>query len=294
MQHDSLNKEARAMAVVHVNDVDLYYEIHGEGFPLVLAHGYCTSINLWKHQLPLLAERYQVIAYDARGHGMSSAPAGKANYTLNHLVRDMHALLQHLGIEQAYIAGHSMGGATTAGFASKHPEMTKAALICNIDGGQQPSDPEVDQAAAETRQKAMAWVRERGLADYARQQIADKLAPRFILESEEEQQIFVTRYAHQPLHGYLAVGEALPWRDAWLTEAARQLTVPVAIIMGTEDVMHRGAEILHQHLPQSHFVSIENAPHDSMNARPEAFNQGFIEYLDNLEQGKPVAGRRVL
>jgi 3-oxoadipate enol-lactonase len=282
------------MAVVRVNDVDLYYEIYGEGFPLVLAHGYCTSINLWKHQIPLLAERYQVIAYDARGHGLSSSPAGKANYTLNHLVGDMHALLQHLGIEQAYIAGHSMGGATTAGFAAKYPEMTKAALICNIDGGQQPSDPETDRTAAETRQKAMALVRERGLADYARQQIADKVAPRFILESEEEQQIFVTRYAHQPLHGYLAVGEALPWRDAWLTEAARQLAMPVAIIIGTEDVMHRGAEILHQHLPQSHFVSIENAPHDSMNARPEAFNQGFIEYLENLEQGKPVAGRRVL
>jgi pimeloyl-ACP methyl ester carboxylesterase len=115
-----------------------------------------------------------------------------------------------------------------------------------------------------------------------------------VLESEEAQQTFVTRYAHQPLHGYFGVGEALPWRDAWLTEAAQKLAMPVAIIMGTEDVMHRGAEILHQHLPQSHFVSIENAPHDSMNARPEAFNQGFIEYLENLEQGKPVAGRRVL
>ena len=171
------------MAVVHVNDVDLHYEIHGreDGFPLVLAHGYCTSINLWKHQIPLLAERYRVIAYDARGHGLSSAPAGREHYTLNHLVADMHALLRHLGIEQAYIAGHSMGGATTAGFAAKHPEMTKAALICNIDGGQQPSDPEVDRIAAETRQKGLALVRERGLADYARRQIADKLAPPFII-----------------------------------------------------------------------------------------------------------------
>jgi pimeloyl-ACP methyl ester carboxylesterase len=283
-----------AMAVVRVNHVDLYYETYGEGLPLLLAHGFCTSINLWKHQIPPLAERYRVIAYDARGHGLSSAPAGKEHYTLNHLVGDMHALLQHLGIEQAYIAGHSMGGATTAGFAARHPEMTKAALIYNIDGGQQPSDPETDKAAAETRQKAMALVRERGLADYARQQITDKLASRFVLESEEAQQTFVTRYAHQPLHGYLAVGEALPWRDAWLTEAAQKLAMPVAIIMGTEDVMHRGAEILHQHLPQSYFVSIENAPHDSMNARPGAFNQGFIEYLENLEQGKPVAGRRVL
>lgn len=282
------------MPVAHVNDVDLYYESYGEGFPIVLAHGYCTSINLWKHQIPLLAERYQVIAYDARGHGLSSAPAGKEHYTLSHLVADMHALLQHLGVEQAYIAGHSMGGATTAGFAARHPEMTKAALICNIDAGHQPPDPANDPVAASTRQRALQLVRERGMVDYARHQIAEKTVPPFIQASAEEQHIFVTRYAHQPLNGYLGVGEALPWREAWLTEAARSLKMPVVIIMGTEDVMHRGAEVLLTHLPQAHFVSIKDAPHDSMNARPAAFNQGMLEYLEYLEQGKPFAGRRTL
>ncbi|MGQ4808265.1 3-oxoadipate enol-lactonase 2 [Candidatus Entotheonellaceae bacterium PAL068K] len=282
------------MPVVHVNHVDLYYEVQGQGFPMVLAHGYCTSINLWRHQIPLLSQRYQVIAYDARGHGLSSAPAGKGHYTLSHLVEDMHALLQHLGISQAYIAGHSMGGATTAGFAVRYPEMTKAALICNIDGGHQPADPEADEAAAKVRQDAQDMVRRRGLADYARHTIATKMVPRFILESEDEQHRYVARYAHQPLHGYLGVGEALPWREAWLTQAARSLALPVAIIMGTDDVMHRGAELLYQHLPQAHFVSILEAPHDSMNARPEAFNRALVEYLDNLEQGKPAAGRRSL
>ena len=282
------------MPVAHVNDVDLYYEIQGGGFPIVLAHGYCASINLWQHQIPPLAERYQVIAYDARGHGLSSAPAGKAHYTLSHLVADMHALLHHLGVEQAYIAGHSMGGATTAGFAARHPEMTKAALICNIDAGHQPPDPENDPIAAETRQRGLDLVRERGMVDHARRQIAEKTVPPFIQQSEEEQQIFIRRYAHQPLNGYLGVGEALPWRETWLTEAARSLEMPVAMIMGTDDVMHLGAALLFEHLPQAHFVSIEDAPHDSMNARPEAFNQGMLAYLDNLEQGKPVAGRRTL
>ena len=148
---------------------------------------------------------------------------GKEHYTLEHLVADMHALLLHLGITQAYISGHSMGGATTAGFAARHPEMVKAALICNIDGGQQPSDPMADREAAETRRRGLEFVRVRGLVDYARQQIAANTVPRFILESEAEQLRFVTRYAHQPLHGYLSVGEALPWRDTWLTAEAQPL-----------------------------------------------------------------------
>lgn len=282
------------MPTAHVNGVDLYYEASGTGVPFVLAHGYCTSINLWRHQIPLLAQRYRVIAYDARGHGLSSGPAGKEHYTLEHLVSDMHALLQHLGIPQAYIAGHSMGGATTAGFAARHPAMVRAAIICNIDAGQQPGDPTADAAAAETRRRGLALVREHGMADLARQQIAEKTVPRFILESEEEQLRFITRYAHQPLLGYLSVGEALPWRDAWLTAAAQGLRMPVAIVAGTDDVLYRGAEILHQKLPQSHFVAIQDAPHDSMNARPEAFNRGLLDYLNALEQGKPVQGRRVL
>jgi 3-oxoadipate enol-lactonase len=282
------------MPVATVNDMNLYYEIHGDGFPLVLAHGYCASTTLWKHQMPLLSPRYKVIVYDARGHGLSTAPAGKEHYTLNHLVQDMYALLRHLDISQAYIAGHSMGGATTIGFAARYPEMTRAALICNIDGGHQPSDPEADKEAEETRRQAHDLVRQRGLTDYARHQIAARTAPRFVLDSDAEQQALVERYARQSLHGYFGAGEALPWREAWLTEVARSLTMPVAIIAGTEDVMHRGAELLHESLPQSHFVSIQDAPHDSMNARPEAFNQGFVEFLEHVEQGKPVAGRRSL
>jgi pimeloyl-ACP methyl ester carboxylesterase len=282
------------MPVATVNGMNLYYEIHGKGFPVVLAHGYCASIRLWRHQIPLLSQHYTVVAYDARGHGLSTAPAGKEHYTLSALVEDMYGLLRHLDISQAYIAGHSMGGATVIGFAARHPEMTRAALICNIDGGHQPSDPEADREAEETRRRAHQLVRERGLADYARHQIATQAAPRFVLEDEAQQQVYIERFAHQPLHGYFGVGEALPWREPWLTDAARSLTMPVAIIAGTEDVMHRGAELLHQHLPQSHFVSIQDAPHDSMNARPDAFNQGLLEYLEKLEQGKPVAGSRTL
>lgn len=282
------------MPTVHANDVDLYYEISGTGVPCVLAHGYCTSINLWQHQIPLLAQRYQVIAYDARGHGLSSAPTGKEHYTLEHLVGDMHALLRHLGITQAYIAGHSMGGATTAGFAARHPEMVKAAIICNIDAGQQPADPPADAAAAETRRRGLEFARLHGMAAYARQQIAAKTVPRFIQESAAEQLRFITRYAHQPLNSYLSVGEALPWRDAWLTQEAQGLKMPVAILAGTEDVLYRGAQVLHQRLAQSYMASIKDAPHDSMNARPEAFNRALVDFLDNLEQGKPVAGHREL
>ncbi|MBI4639749.1 MAG: alpha/beta fold hydrolase [Candidatus Tectomicrobia bacterium] len=282
------------MPVAAVNGVNLYYEMYGDGFPIVLAHGYCASVEMWEHQISPLSQKYNVIAYDARGHGLSTAPTGKEHYTLTNLVDDLYALLHSLNISQAYIAGHSMGGATTIGFAARHPEMTRAALICNIDGGHQPGDPVTDKEAEESRKHNHQFVRERGLVDYARHQIATKMAPRFVLEDEAQQQAYIERYARQSLNGYFGVGEALPWRESWVKEAARSLKMPVVIIAGAEDTMYRGAELMHQHIPQSHYVLIENAPHDSMNARPDAFNKGFLEYLETLEQGKPVAGRRVL
>ena len=282
------------MPVTTIDGLNIYYEVHGEGFPLVLAHGYCASRKMWRHQIPVLSPRYQVIAYDARGHGLSSAPPGEESYTLERLVEDLREVLDHLGVERAHLAGHSMGGATVAGFAARYPERTGATLICNIDGGHQPLDPEGESAAARDKERNHVLVRDRGLSDYARNQIATGAAPTFVREEPNEQQAYIERYAAQPVNGFFAVGNAVPWCDTWLKEAAASLPGPVAIIAGTLDVMHAGAEALHHRLPQSRLVSIEDAPHDSVNARPEAFNRGMLDFLDDLESGKDLAGSVLL
>ena len=257
----------------------------------MLAHGYCASTHMWKHQIPLLAERYRVIAYDARGHGLSSAPPDEADYRLECLVDDLQALMERLGIESAYLAGHSMGGATVAALAARQPERARATLICNIDAGHQPPDTTADREASIERERNHALVRERGLTDYARRQIETGKAPAFVRNSDAERHAYLERYARQSVNGFLAVGRALPWRESWLREAAASLSGPVAIIAGTEDVMHTGAERLHGELTQSRFVSIEGAPHDSVNARPDAFNQALLGFLDALESGAQVRGR---
>ena len=279
------------MPVAELRGLNFHYYIHGSGFPVVLAHGYCASISMWEHQIPALAQRYQVIAYDARGHGLSSAPYGKQHYTLQTLVDDLHALLTHLDIGKAYLVGHSMGGATVAAYAAQYPDQVNATLICNIDAGHQVYTEEALLAAQQDRRRSHALVHEHGLVDYARRQIATGAAPAFIRTDDTKQHAYLERYARQPENGFFGVGESLPWREPSLKEATAGLTGPVAIIAGTEDVMHSGALAVHERLSQSRFVSIENAPHDSMNARPEAFNQAMLEFLDALEAHTETAGR---
>ena len=98
------------MPKVEVNGVELNYEIHGDGYPVVLAHGYTASLQMWADQIPAFAKKYRVVVYDTRGHGASEAPSDPAQYDLWTCVEDQRALMDHLDISEAYVGGLSMGG----------------------------------------------------------------------------------------------------------------------------------------------------------------------------------------
>ncbi len=82
-----------------VNGIELYYEDHGRGFPVVLAHGYSASSRMWQGQVGPLTERYRLITWDMRGHGRTDSPEDPAAYSEAATVADMRGLLDRLGIE---------------------------------------------------------------------------------------------------------------------------------------------------------------------------------------------------
>jgi pimeloyl-ACP methyl ester carboxylesterase len=98
--------------MINVNGVSLYVEDRGEGAPVLLMHGWPDSGRLWRYQVPfLVANGFRVIAPDMRGFGRSERPAEVAGYRLRNVVGDVSALLDHLGIETAYVVGHDWGAA---------------------------------------------------------------------------------------------------------------------------------------------------------------------------------------
>jgi 3-oxoadipate enol-lactonase len=107
------------MPYARVNGIDLYYESHGKGEPLVLAHGAGGNHLSWWRQVPILAQHYQVITFDHRAFGLSrDAEDGPGRLAFG---RDLAALLDHLGIERFHLVAHSMGGRTAAGFLFRSP-----------------------------------------------------------------------------------------------------------------------------------------------------------------------------
>ena len=99
--------------------IELYYEDHGEGRPVVLIHGWPLSCASWERQVPALLETgHRVVVYDRRGFGRSSRPA--AGYDYDTLAHDLHLLLNHLDLRDATLVGFSMGGGEVARFVGTY------------------------------------------------------------------------------------------------------------------------------------------------------------------------------
>jgi pimeloyl-ACP methyl ester carboxylesterase len=115
------------MTTVDVNGFRMYYEVRGEGEPLLLLHGGMGIGRDWQYVFPADPEGYRVIVPDLRGHGRSTDPAG--TFTFRQCARDVEALLDHLKIPTAKAIGMSMGAKTLLHMASAHPERLEAVVL---------------------------------------------------------------------------------------------------------------------------------------------------------------------
>lgn len=103
-----------------VNDVSIHYQQAGHGPDLVMIHGLFGNLAFWYLSvLPALVRDFRVTLYDLRGHGYSDMP--RSGYTSSHMAADLKELLDHLGVKQAHLVGHSFGGAVALHFAVLHP-----------------------------------------------------------------------------------------------------------------------------------------------------------------------------
>ncbi|MFK0259244.1 alpha/beta fold hydrolase [Streptomyces sp. NPDC090445] len=114
------------MSQVEVNGVELFYEVGGDGDPLVLVHGSWGDHSNWVPVLHALALRHRVLVYDRRGHSQSERPPGPGSRFEDE--EDLAALMETLGFAPAYVAGNSFGASTVLGLAARRPELFRALI----------------------------------------------------------------------------------------------------------------------------------------------------------------------
>jgi len=117
------------MPKITIKDIEMYYEIHGTGEPIIFIGGFSVDHTAWLDVIERFKDSYQVVLFDNRGAGQTSAP--KNAYTIEQMAEDVVSLCKKLNIKQSHFIGNSMGGFILQTLAYKHPNLVKTAIISN-------------------------------------------------------------------------------------------------------------------------------------------------------------------
>ncbi len=162
---DDLEAAGWTAETVRANGIHQGVYRRGDGPPVVAAHGFGLSGLRWVPVGEALADDYELIAYDARGHGRSDTPA--EGWDLEARVADLRELVRTLDLAAPVLLGHSMGAATVAWTAARHPDLTRGVVLEDpvgvheyAEGGREDRVPEVREQVRGTRDESLAEVRE--------------------------------------------------------------------------------------------------------------------------------------
>jgi 3-oxoadipate enol-lactonase len=245
------------MKKIQINNFDLAFERRGRGAPLVLIHGYPLDHTIWSEVVPLLEDDFDLILPDLRGFGESGAV--KSDYRVSDLASDIAGLLDHLKINQAIIAGHSMGGYVALAFARAYPQRLAGLGMISSQVLADPPDRK------EGRYKTAAEVAEKGVGI-----VADAMASK--LSADANIQLFVHKMieSQNPL-GVIGALKAMAERPD-SAEFFAKLKVPAVIVHGDADALipiERGRE-MKVALAAAHYAELPGAGHMPMMENPGA------------------------
>ncbi len=212
------------MAFVKANGIVLHYHLNGPADrpPLVFANSLGTDLRIWDTVVERLADRFHIIRYDKRGHGLSEAT--EPPYPLTDHVGDLVGLLDHLGIGRIAMVGLSVGGLIAQGLAALHPERVAALVL---------SDTAHKLGTRESWEDRIDMVTRQGLAPLVDAIMPRWFTPGFRKPDNPDYAGYVNMFTRTPVAGY--VGTCTSLRDADLTESTRAIAVPTLCIVGEHD-----------------------------------------------------------
>jgi pimeloyl-ACP methyl ester carboxylesterase len=273
------------MPTARVNDVELYYEETGTGFPLVWCHEFAGDCRSWEPQVRYFARRYRVITWNYRGYPPSSVPQDAAAYRNEILVDDLAGLLRHLGIARAHVGGLSMGGNITLNFGIRYPELTESLIICACGSGTVDHERFVEESETQAR----LWL-EKGAAAAA-EHFARLPSRRGF--AEKDPRGWAEFLAHVREHSpqgsaYTLRGVQIRRKTVYELEAEiKRIPVPALIMVGDQDEPCLEPSLfMKRHMPYAGLVVLPMSGHTINIEEPALFNLHVTEFLTAVENGR--------
>jgi pimeloyl-ACP methyl ester carboxylesterase len=253
-----------------VHGLEIYYEIAGSGPPVLLIHGLGSSHQDWEHQVPDLAEKFQVIALDLRGHGKSERHIGP--YTISQFAADTGTLMEKLGVAPVHVVGISMGGMVAFQLSLDCPDLVEKLVVVN-------ALPEVSLSSF----RAQWEIGQRYfLTRFLGMRFTGRILSKRVFPGPEQAALrdnFAIRWAQNDPHVYMSsVRGILDWS---VRERLGSLKCPTLVVAGDMDFIPLEAkQYFMRQIPESSMKVIAGSGHASPVDSPEEFNRIVLDFLD--------------
>ena len=262
--------------------IELYYEDHGSGQPVVLIHGYPLDSSSWEKQTAVLLDAgKRVVTYDRRGFGKSDKPTSGHDYDT--YAADLSALVAALDLQDAVLVGFSMGTGEVARYISRYGphRVAKAVFI----GSLQPFMLKTDETPSGVPQEVVD-----GMLDTIK---ADRYAffTGFLQNFYNTDENLGTRISEEALRNswqlatnmspYTSIWAVSTWFTDWRADIDK-IDVPALIMHGTGDLnvpIDITSRVLAKMLPGSTYIEVEGAPHGMLWTHGEEINKALLDFL---------------
>lgn len=257
-----------------VGDIQIAYEVHGEGHPLVLISGVGYGGWFWHKVVPALAEHFQVVTFDNRGAGGTDKPDGP--YTTQMMAADTAGLLDGLGIRKAYVLGHSLGGFIAQELALTRPDLVEKLILASTTYGG-PNVIPITPEALEVLTK-----RDGNPVELVRRGIQVACAPGFGERHPEVVQELLEYRLTNPVPPAQYQAQVMAGAAHNAENRIGQIACPVLVLFGEHDkvVPLGNAELLAGKLPNARVKILSGVGHVFPVEDPEATVQAILEFLE--------------
>ncbi|MCI0453906.1 MAG: alpha/beta hydrolase [Candidatus Dadabacteria bacterium] len=290
---------------IEVNNINIYYEIHGEGEPLLLIEGLGYSNWMWFKQIPAISRAYKVIVFDNRGVGNTDKP--DSEYTIETMADDAAGLLKALGVDSAHVLGVSMGGFIAQELALNYPDMIKSLILVSTSLGGKDSMPKgsnlwnsfvklwglmPDVLELSGKGSSPIPLNPFGLTPEKKIRYGLSLAftPEYFKNHPEEIDRIVEWRLSNPQPPYAWKRQLIAGMNFDAAQRAGQINVPTLVVTGSEDrvIPPERSKRLAEEIPNSRFITLEGTGHLLFIEQAEKFNKIVLGFLQQLSKQKEL------
>lgn len=259
-----------------INGTRFYYEINGDGYPLVLVHAGIADCRMWNDQFHVFSEKYQTVRYDRRGFGKTKMAAG--DFSLH---ADLYGVLKALDIKKAILVGCSQGGKTVTNFVLEHPQMAKALVLVGsaLGGFDFEGESPIQEEELEKAEQAgdldrvnelelQIWVDGKG-------RTPEQVDPK-VRELVKDMNLIALQTPQD-------FGNEIPLEPPAANRLS-EIKVPTLVVIGDLDTAwaQAAADFLAKNIPNARKVIMKSSAHLPNMEQPEEFNGHVLSFLSQL------------